>query len=397
LLNRVLTPEQYQAPQLLIQIGHEHTTLYGHYKGLPLICRDIPWGSRELSIAMSKHYHLTLEDAERAKLTNGFILPPSQRDTATPDQRHFSETIDQVCMELIREIKQASLAIQSLCHDKVQNIFLSGAGSLLPGLGPNLAEHTRIATFPLPSLSKVNHSGVSYTEHTDATCSLALGTALVGLQQERSHSINFRKKEFAKAGASVGFSLDQLKGPILTIGIASIVTGCLLMAESSFYQSETESIDKNLEKSIKAFFPNAGTKEIKNYISSTSSLKKNVDTTLNQQREVVRLLSHNTYSPFDFLNSLSSTVNKNTVVDLMNFDVGLPVQSTYQASAAPSKIQLEFLVSSQETAELLKSALSTRIKDLKVASSKTESDNRIRIQYTGSMMEGGYGKSNSGR
>ena len=56
LLNRVLSAESQSEPVLLAQIGHDHTTLYVHWQGNPVIAREIPWGGRDLTAIISQKY-----------------------------------------------------------------------------------------------------------------------------------------------------------------------------------------------------------------------------------------------------------------------------------------------------------------------------------------------------
>ena len=89
-LNRVLSPQAQERPVMVVQTGESRTVLYIHWKGAPVVCREFAWGGRDLTASLAKKYQVPIPQAEQTKLDHGFVIPPSQRSEATPEQVDFS-------------------------------------------------------------------------------------------------------------------------------------------------------------------------------------------------------------------------------------------------------------------------------------------------------------------
>ena len=110
LFNRLLGEAGQTAqaqPVLLIQIGHERTTIYLHWRGAPLLAREVSWGGRDLTQAICQKYQIPLDQAEAAKLDHGFVVPEAQKAQATPEQLEFSETLTEPLAGLVNSLKPA--------------------------------------------------------------------------------------------------------------------------------------------------------------------------------------------------------------------------------------------------------------------------------------------------
>jgi general secretion pathway protein L len=193
LLNRVIAPSEQESPTLLLQIGHERTVLYIHFKGVPVLCREISWGGKDLTLAICQRYQTPVRQAEEAKLDHGFVVPPSQTGEVTPDQLEFSNALLVPIEKLLADIKQAELTCKNITNQTIKSAYITGGTSLLPGLNRLLEETMHIEVKPLPGLSAIATSGVTYSEAADATFLLASSLALCTVGAERATAINFRK------------------------------------------------------------------------------------------------------------------------------------------------------------------------------------------------------------
>ncbi len=349
-------------PIMLVNLGHERTTIYVQHLGNPVLCREIAWGSREMSIALSKRYNLTIEAAEKAKIESGFVLPITQMEQVSEEQRDFAASVYECLAPLIRDVKQADLSSKTVTAQRVGSIYLAGPTALMPGLSATFAEEMKISTHILRPLSSLGESRVTYSEQTDVRFPLALGLALAATSPERSVLVNLRKKEFARTSSGPGLNLSLVAKPMKTLSVAMVLAIIILFTQSSMIDSQIKDSSTGLEKATRNFFSGIAPGTLKNYMANTSSLKRAVDSELNKERSLLKLLEPDPSSPFDFLKDLSAAVSRDVVTDLMKFSQS----SATATSQVPS--EMEFWVASPQVGERLKNAVVSRFPQFKTDS-----------------------------
>ena len=394
ILNRITAKEDGK-PVLLVHLGHERTVLYGHHSGVPILAREVSWGGRDLTAAICRKYGIPLDQAETAKLDHGFVIPESQRKDATQEQLQFSDTLQEPLMILLRELHQALLSCKNAARQHVSQIYISGGSSLLPGLSRLFEESLNTPVRPLQALSSVSLSGVAYSEQTDALFALAVSSALCLVGPDRSISINFRKADFAKQARSREFNMDTWRRLLMASGAVLACFFGSLIVQSQVYKTQLTDVDIQLEKNVKSFFGGLSGSAVKTYMASTSTLRNSVNKELTKQRDVAKLLGPNPHSPLEFLKEVSSTVPKDVVVDLIQFQVGSAPTAPYSATA-DTTASFAFLVSNPQVAERLATLLSSKISGLQRGKMEetTASDGtkKWKITFTGKPSEDAYGK-----
>lgn len=397
LLNRILPPEAQEKPVLVAHLGHERSLLYVHWRGAPMFAREIRWGGREITTEISRNYGVTVDQAETAKLDHGFVLPRSQEDSATAEQRQFSDAVSGPLSVLLREVKHAELSGKGVTRQDIGRAYLSGGSSLLPGLARFLEEETHLPFRPLHALSSIAASGVAYSEATDAQFAKACAVALCLVGSDRSTAIQLRKGPLAKSGGTRELSFATLKKPLLA---AAAVGACLLVSlgvQSYAYKRRIAVADEQLERGMKAFFGQLSPSAVRTYLGNTSVLKSSITKELDRQRETNRLLDANPLSPLSFLKELSVAVPRDTVVDLTELQVGAAPAESYRPGAATTA-SLTFLVANPQVAEKLASLLGGRIQGIQ--RSKLEEappaeeggPKRWKVTLSGAPTEDSYGK-----
>ncbi len=394
LFNRILRDEQQDQASMLLQIGHTRTILYVHHKGVPVLTRELPWGGLDLTLAISRKYGVDMEQAEKAKLEHGFVLLESQREQATAEQIEFSDTILEAIQGLLQEIRQAELVTKSSAKTTIGQIFISGGGSLLPGLARRIEEDLLIPIRNLQALSSTASSGVTYSEHTEAHFSLALAVALCQVGPERSSVINLRRGELARGGRTRDLNFAVLKKPLIAAGVlAAVLTGAL-MDQSNLYRTELEEVDTQLERGIRTLFGGLGSSVVRNYIASPSMLRNNIERELNQEREQAKLLSSNQHSPLAFLRELSSSIPKDLVVDMTQFQVGSSPASPYSQTES-GEASLTFLLNSPQSADQLAGILDSKLSGTQRSNVEQvtlpDGAPRWKVTFTGKPNEASYG------
>ena len=392
--NKILAAEPETTPKLLVQIGHERTTIYCHFNGQPIMAREVLWGGRDLTSAISRSYSITLSQAEQTKLDHGFILPELQRNDATREQVEFSDNLLQSTQALLRELRQALLTAKTETKQQITTIYLAGGSSLLPGFLPFLEEQLATEIKPFQALSGLSTSGVAYSEQSDAVFALAASLAICMVGPERSTTINFRKGPFAKQSRGREFDTQALRRVFL--GTSAVLASFFLslFVQSYYYKDKLADVNSQLEKNIRTFFGSISSSGMRTYMGSTSTLKKDMNKELDKQRDLYKLLGPNPHEPLDYLKELSLAVPENIVVDLIEFHAGAAPNEPFSVTADTSA-SLSFLVPDPDTAEKLAGVFSSKQPSLqrgKLEQVGTAADKKWKITFAGKLQGDAYGK-----
>ncbi len=389
IFDHILNETEKMKPIMVAHIGNERTSFYVHHLGKPILLREINFGGNDLTKSISKKYNVPIDEAEKAKLDSGFVLSSALKKQATTEQIEFSEILSKALTPFYIELRKTNLAFKSISRESVSHIFLSGGGGLLPGLRQSLEDVFNIPTTLLTGLGRINPSGgVTYTEETEAHFSLAAGTALCGVNNDKKQSIDFRKSIFKKTKGTGKFNLSQLRSPL--IAGATVVFSLLISLgiQSKVYQFQIKDVDAKLRRGIRTIFPLLGNRAVKTYLSSPDRLKKAIDGEVRKQREIANLFGENSKSPVSFLKKLSTKIPKRINLDLIRFSVG----------AAPEKedlVKLVFLLKTKSDINILESRLKDIIDPLEKQQPKTVkmpdgSEQRWQITFKGKPKEAAY-------
>ena len=396
LFNHILSKSDQENPVLLIQIGKRSSTYYVHWLGFPVLSREVNWGGDDVTQALAERYSIGPEDAERAKIDNGFVLPEEQRASATPEQAEFSDSISETLQKILFEIRQADLTCSNVTHRGISAIYLAGGASLLPGLRAVIEERSQIRTVPLQGMSAVAMSGVTYSEHTDATFALAVGAALCQVGPERSSVVNLRKGDLSRQRGPGALTAEALRKP--AYGAAAVLVSMIasLVVQNMTYEDRITEIDARLERSLRTFLGTLSKSAFTTYLSNSKRVRERVDGDIDKQRKLGALLGPNPKSPVDFLREVSARVPSSVVVDLVKFTVGSAREQPYQADA-PAKASLTFIVKDPQTAERLTGAIGAVLDGVERSPMEETkgldgSGGHWKVTFTGTPKEGAYGR-----
>lgn len=131
-------PDALQGLVALINIGHETTNVNLLHEAVPVVVRDIPFGSRRLREALQRERGLTADEAEDVV----------QGRTNTVDVRAFvNERVDELALGIERAVAFFTAHTGSL---DLGRVFVSGGGARTPGLidalGARLGVRTELAS-----------------------------------------------------------------------------------------------------------------------------------------------------------------------------------------------------------------------------------------------------------
>jgi type IV pilus assembly protein PilM len=387
-------PEQ-TAPNLVIHIGEKSTLLLGYQLGQPIFARQIGFGGQDITHAIGARYQIGIEEAENAKLTNGFVLSRSQREQGTPEQIEFSDAVQVAADELMREVRHAVLTAKNLTHQSIATLTLSGQTAMLPGLGRLLEEEIRIPVRLAKSLSMVGVSTITYSEKAELSFVLALGAALCLVGPDKNRVLNLRKGEFVKRSQSTPLGISNYRRPALALTAVILCFFASALFQRWHYQKQLKTADTQLEKSLKGFFGQLSTSALKTYTSNPTTLRKKIKDDLEKQRQIAQLAAPNRRSPSIFLKDLSLSVPKDVVVDLIQVQVGASATEPFKMDA-PQTVTLEWITHSLESANRLKSILEKKLTDAKFSDptevpGKDPKSKRYKMTVTGVPYGGIYG------
>jgi len=127
-------PDSLDGIIALVNIGHETTNVNILENGIPILTRDIPFGSRKIREALQRERGLTAEQAEDVV---------QARETV-----HDLETfVDSSADEIAVGIERASAFLMTREDgDSVGRIFLSGGGARIPGMTNMLGRRMGVST-----------------------------------------------------------------------------------------------------------------------------------------------------------------------------------------------------------------------------------------------------------
>ncbi len=349
LINRTRSPGEQEHPLLLAVMGASSTLLYLHWRGFPMICREIRWGGNSLTRQLVEKLGLSEEQAERVK-RNPVVLQETHPQS-------LLEIIGDGLEELQRELKHMDLACKGMTQDNVHQILLTGGGSLVEGLPSFLEQRIGIPVERIRPLSALSPSGVTYAESSDASMGMAAALAMTLVGSDRNLVINLRRGDFAKSGRAREFNLEALKKPLLAGSALAASFFVSMGVQSSILEKHLEEKDSQLKRSMSGFFGSVSSSAMRTYLANPSSLKKAIEKELEKSREMARVLGRNPESPLIFLKNLSSSIPKDLNVDLMNLQLGAAPQKPQEQAT----VELSFVSSDPQAAERLAAQIAPRL------------------------------------
>ena len=153
----------------LVNVGHETTNVNILEDGVPILTRDIPFGSRKIREDLQRERGLTAEQAE--DVVQG-------RESAANLDSFIEASADEVAVGIERA---SAFLMTREDGNSVGKIFLSGGGARIPGMNQTLARRMNVETEVVDPFARVpmrsNASAISIDEAAPMFL-LPLGLAL---------------------------------------------------------------------------------------------------------------------------------------------------------------------------------------------------------------------------
>ncbi len=127
-------PEAMEGIVALVNVGHEITNVNILENGIPILTRDIPFGSRKLRETLQREHGLTAEEAE--EVVQG-----------REDLTDLGRAVDTAADEVAVGIERASAFLMTRQSSAgLGKIYLCGGGARIPGMAERLATRMGVET-----------------------------------------------------------------------------------------------------------------------------------------------------------------------------------------------------------------------------------------------------------
>ncbi len=127
-------PDAQEGIVALVNVGHETTSVSILEDGVPILTRDIPFGSRKIREDLQRERGLTAEQAEDVV---------QARETAADLESFVQASADEVAVGIERA---SAFLMTREDGNSVGRIFLSGGGARIPGMSQTLAQRMNVET-----------------------------------------------------------------------------------------------------------------------------------------------------------------------------------------------------------------------------------------------------------
>lgn len=305
----------------IINLGHRKSSIVIFQDAIPVLNRTSMVGGYQITNAIAKSYNITLEEAEAAKRKSGFLAPPGVEQTE--EQKIFSDLIAGVLEPVFHDFYQALMAHFSRNNTRVDQIFVSGGSSQMPGVCDYLAARWQIPVHPLNLTSSFegNTHKLNSGEELVLAESLALGLSQV--EGRSKQALNFRTGNLRSNKSMFdSFNLKNLGHPIRLAAIVYVVMIISLSIQSSILGPEVKRLEGLQVTQIKRTLPAAKRSDRIQYRKDTSKLYRDVNRIIKDLKaQIGASASKGEYSPLNLLRELSEAVPRTVVVEVRKLNL----------------------------------------------------------------------------
>lgn len=207
------------APVALLELGHSHTEMVVFDGGMPRLVRDVAGGGRHITAALAQAFNVDAAQAERGKLTEGYISLASQdtlveKDSAQARQAIISKACRDGLRSVIREARRTLVAHEVATGRPVERLFITGGTSQLRGLSTYLEGMLGVQVIQLDPLAGPYNRLAEGGDRLRPYISKSLALSLRAFNRKHQSQVNFRRGDYAYTG-DFGF----LRGRIISMGV----------------------------------------------------------------------------------------------------------------------------------------------------------------------------------
>lgn len=333
--------EEYAGIYSILNLGHAQTNISIIKEGVILFARTIPVGGSIISKELSSVYKVDFEEAERAKIEQGFVLAGSDLKV-TQEQEKFSDSIKNGLAPLLKEIQQTFLYFKTEEKQNIDQILITGGTSQLRNLNSYFQEELRIPVQHLSVLETIGDSQIPVTPKNEAILSQAISLALGGGAVRSKEQINFRSGEWAKVKKE-GLLEPQYAYLAKAASILLFLFLFNMIGKYIIYKIQYSGVQNQVAKTLTQSFPNIP----KAVLDSPQRLKGYLEKELEKKKDQEAIIGTSVtreITPLRIIAELSQLTPEDLAVFVTDLDI------------VNDKIKITGTVASVEAAERLFSA-----------------------------------------
>lgn len=219
----------------VIDIGHERTDVVVVSGGKAVFSRSIARAGKHVTDAISRHWRLPWQDAERAKHSDGFVASQSEPATSDAWARIHQVTIAEL-QPFARDLRQTLAACRAKTGFTVIAGLLVGGGARLRGIGSFLTEQLGVPTWrPTPEdITAIAGAKLS----PDAVAALPIDSAAMTVGMAYDASGGRPMFDLRSGSLAVKMDLSFLRAKAIPLGAAvlSIAAFAAFSAYADLYR-----------------------------------------------------------------------------------------------------------------------------------------------------------------
>lgn len=265
-----------QPARLILQLGHQRSTLLVIREGVLIAVRSFLWGGDDIAQALSKTYSIQIFEALKILREKAFILlNPSG---ATREQVTLSNTISNSVDTLVADLRLTLLELRTRFRIEFLGMELTGGLANMQNLTPYLTSSLSVPTNVARPLSQFKNLKIELTPRIEAVATNAIGLAIEGLKRPSQMPINLRRDEFAREDAALKAMWATWRVPV-QVAFASFLILCV-------YAVLRENFAARLVEAAEQHVSEMGTKVAN--LKGASATETGVKNYVNKQKKVIR-------------------------------------------------------------------------------------------------------------
>lgn len=212
----------------VIDIGHDRTDIVVVCNNKAVFSRSIARAGKQVTEAVSRHWRLSWEDAERAKHSDGFVA-----STAEPATSEAWSKIHQVLIgelqPFARDLRQTLAACRARTGFTATAALLVGGGSRLRGIGSFLSEQLGIPAWQLTGDDAAALAGLRLAGEAG---SLPLDSAAMTIGMAYDAAGGHPHFDLRSGSLAVKMDLSFLRAKAVPLGAAALAIAAFAAASA---------------------------------------------------------------------------------------------------------------------------------------------------------------------
>ena len=242
---------ELQGSRVLVDLGHNQTTLCLLHEGQALAARTVPVGSHAITLAMARDRGLDPTDAERLKCEQGIF----EANWESPYPNAVA-VLDRLAREILRSIESTALAGGETVNPSMFELTLMGGGAHLKNIDTYLAERTGLPTSLLSAPLESEDSEL-ISGGDPVLFGPAIALALRGTSRSTTR-FNFRKAEFAFKSDYGWLKNKELRPTLVLAGITLLLLGVSSISSIQMESERANRLESQVARQYIQAFPNQG-------------------------------------------------------------------------------------------------------------------------------------------